>query len=692
MMIRNVAILIPALNPDEKLVALVEKLKSIGLVNILVIDDGSDNGSSQEVFKKVQSCRVDVVSHKVNRGKGAALKTGIAYLKENQPEVIGVVTADADGQHTPEDILKVAVTMAAADKIVLGTRDLSRAEVPLTSKIGNTFSAIYYRLKTGKVLKDTQTGLRGIPAKYFDFALGVDGDRYEYEMRFLEKMNEREIAYQTVDIETIYEKDRVTHFRTVSDSITIYKSFFKNIASSMLSAGVDIAGFFLGVNLGLSIFLATTVARVISGVFNFSLNKIWVFEKKDSHNTRSESLKYMALFLVQMVLSSILTNAVSSLLTFSSGLLISKILVDCLLFVTNYIGQRHWIFPSNSRKKIRKNSMKNKHTFAYLYSIVLFVFTAWSLLDTFVIADRIAVVDASAANTSIYAELDSAVATNESQAAVVTDNSTSVTSNSSADTTVTDESETISDEPIITDYSYQDANIQITINVIREYNTDIYIADVVISDIAYLKTALANNTFGRNIKDTTSSMAEEHDAILAINGDYYGFRNSGFVLRNGVLYQSTARSSSSEALVINADGSFEIVNEAATDAQALYDEGALQIFSFGPGLIEDGVITVNGNSEVSQSKTSNPRTAIGMIDPLHYIFLVSDGRTSDNAGLSLLELAEVMQEYGCTVAYNLDGGGSSTMVFNGQVINNPTDGRSYGERNVSDIIYIGGSL
>jgi len=89
---------------------------------------------------------------------------------------------------------------------------------------------------------------------------------------------------------------------------------------------------------------------------------------------------------------------------------------------------------------------------------------------------------------------------------------------------------------------------------------------------------------------------------------------------------------------------------------------------------------------------SNPRTAIGMIDKLHYIFLVSDGRTSQSAGLSLLELAEVMHEYGCTVAYNLDGGGSSTMVFNGQVINNPTDGHSFGERKVSDIIYIGGQL
>ncbi len=145
--------------------------------------------------------------------------------------------------------------------------------------------------------------------------------------------------------------------------------------------------------------------------------------------------------------------------------------------------------------------------------------------------------------------------------------------------------------------------------------------------------------------------------------------------------------------MINAVGSFEIVNEASSDAQALYDAGALQIFTFGPGLIEDGEITVTEDSEVSQSRSnSNPRTAIGMIDELHYIFLVSDGRTSQSEGLSLLELAEVMQEYGCTVALHLDGGGSSTMVFNGQVINNPTDGHSFEERNISDIVYIGGSL
>jgi putative flippase GtrA len=346
MSLENITVLIPALDPNHKLVDLVKELNQIGLVNVVVIDDGSEN-SSQAVFDEVQRYGATVCHHEHNRGKGAALKTGIASIKENQPHVIGVVTADADGQHAPKDILKVAKALATDSTIVLGTRDLFRPDVPLTSKIGNLFSAIYYKLKTGRLLKDTQTGLRGIPARYFDFALSVEGDRYEYEMRFLEQMSERNIAYHTVDIETIYEKDRVTHFHALSDSYVIYKTFFKNIASSLLSAVVDITSFMLLVHVGNGIFSATAIARVISGVFNFSLNKIWVFEKKDSHNTRNESLKYLALFITQMIFSGLLTGALSDVLNFDSGLLISKILVDCFLFVTNFIVQRFWIFPSN---------------------------------------------------------------------------------------------------------------------------------------------------------------------------------------------------------------------------------------------------------------------------------------------------------------------------------------------------------
>jgi len=684
MILENIAILIPALNPNHKLVNLIEELNQIGLVNIVVIDDGSES-SSQIVFDEVQTYGAKVYRHKHNRGKGAALKTGIEYIKNNQPHSIGIVTADADGQHAPYDILKVAKALAAGNTIVLGTRDLSRPGVPLSSKIGNLFSAIYYKLKTGRLLKDTQTGLRGIPAKYFDFALNVAGDRYDYEMRFLEQVSEKNIAYRTADIETIYEKDRVTHFRTVSDSYTIYKSFFKNIASSLLSAIVDILSFMLLVQVGNSIISATAIARVISGIFNFSLNKIWVFEKKDSHNTTNESLRYLALFITQMFFSGLLTEMLSSVLNFDNGLLISKMLIDCSLFVTNFIVQRFWIFPSN---KFRYNKMKNKHTFAIFYTTILIIVTIWSLLDTFVIVDKVAAVDETLANTRIYTDLENDYSSSGSSDSTLNESST----NSVLDSASDNGSDSNSDAPVITDYSYQDSNIQITVETVREYNTDIYVADVVVSDVAYLKTALANNTYGRNIKETTSDMADEHDAILAINGDYYGFRNAGFVIRNGVLYQTTARSGNNDALVINADGSFEIIDEGSSDAQTLYEEGALQVFTFGPGLIEDGETIVTDNSEVSRSMRSNPRTAIGMIDKLHYIFVVSDGRTSQSAGLSLLELADVMKAYGCTVAYNLDGGGSSTMVFNGEVINNPTDGHSFGERKVSDIIYIGGYL
>lgn len=240
--------------------------------------------------------------------------------------------------------------------------------------------------------------------------------------------------------------------------------------------------------------------------------------------------------------------------------------------------------------------------------------------------------------------------------------------------------------PVITENSYQDENISIIITMVHKYDTTIYIADIRLSGVAYLKTAFAQNTFGRNIKQTTSAIAEESGAIFAINGDYYGFRDSGFVIRNGVLYRANG---DNEALCIDGSGNLSIIDESSTDAKALIDAGVLQVLSFGPALIEDGQIKVTSNSEVGQSMNSNPRTAIGQISALHYICIVSDGRTTASAGLSLLQLAQELKDQGCTVAYNLDGGGSSTMWFNGQVVNVPANGKSSSERSVSDIVYIG---
>jgi exopolysaccharide biosynthesis protein len=241
-------------------------------------------------------------------------------------------------------------------------------------------------------------------------------------------------------------------------------------------------------------------------------------------------------------------------------------------------------------------------------------------------------------------------------------------------------------DPVIGDTSYTDDRISITIETIRRYDTTIFVADITIHNPAYFRTAFAGNTFGRNISKTTSSLAEEHRAIFAINGDYYGFRENGYVLRNGVLYRAAGRNS---ALLMDMAGNLFCKNEA--DISADDTDVAWQIWSFGPPLVTDGKPVVTGTSEVTgRSAPSNPRTAIGQAGPLHYIAVVSNGRTPGDQGLSLLQLAELFSERGCSTAYNLDGGGSSCMVFNGRVLNNPTTyGSRIAEREISDIIYIG---
>ena len=235
---------------------------------------------------------------------------------------------------------------------------------------------------------------------------------------------------------------------------------------------------------------------------------------------------------------------------------------------------------------------------------------------------------------------------------------------------------------------YKDDNIEISLKKYRQYDTDIYVADIIVSDSSYLKTAFASNSYGKNVVDKTSNIANSNNAIIAINGDYYGVQEAGYVLKGGVIYRNTKRNNQ-EDLVIYEDGTFEIINENDISLEKLVNNGAYNILSFGPGLINNGVITVDENTEVDKSMQSNPRTAIGMIDNNHYVFVVSDGRTSASEGLSLFELATFMNSLNCDIAYNLDGGGSSTMYFNGSVVNNPTTNGRIKERSVSDIVYIG---
>ncbi len=306
---------------------------------------------------------------------------------------------------------------------------------------------------------------------------------------------------------------------------------------------------------------------------------------------------------------------------------------------------------------MKNNVKKRRNYWPLIYGILLTAYTVFALLEAFVLPSDIVQVED------------------------IKKQSSSASNN---------EDDNIKSEPVITETSYKSNNISITITTLRRYETQVYVADIVLKDISYLQTAVAKGTFGRNIKDTTSAMAKENDAILAINGDYYGFHDRGYVMRNGYLYRETKhRSRDYDDLAIYEDGHFEIFYESQYKAEEIADAGAVQIFSFGPGLVKNNKVIVGKNSEVTYALQSNPRTAIGEIEPLHYVMVVSDGRTEESEGLTLYELAQVMEELGCKTAYNLDGGGSSTMWFMGRVVNCPTDGKKSGERRISDIVYIG---
>ncbi|KAF0223397.1 MAG: putative Exopolysaccharide biosynthesis protein [Erysipelotrichaceae bacterium] len=311
--------------------------------------------------------------------------------------------------------------------------------------------------------------------------------------------------------------------------------------------------------------------------------------------------------------------------------------------------------------------MKKLIKIPLLYAVAMSVFlttcTAFVLLDAFVLSSSAIVIDEKPIvcddeNTDVVKEVD---ATTDSY----TESATSTTIYKS-----------------------------ISIEIITYEGATLYIADIKLSNPQYLRSAFAKDTYGKNIRQYTSDIAENHNAILAINGDYYGYRSVGMVIRNGVLYRDVPRTGAdTRALLIDDKGNFEIFEEGSETGKALVDRGILQAWSFGPVLVENGEIaTADISSQNWVSSSKNPRVGIAQIGPLHYMFIVADGRSTLSTGVNLTQLAQVFKDRGAKIAYNLDGGGSATIWFNGKVINKPTyDGQGVYERGVSDIVYILGN-
>lgn len=351
---QQAVILIPSLEPDERLPAYIQKLKEGGFAHIVVIDDGSSE-KYQPIFEEVDAVDDTVVlHHEVNKGKGVALKTGYRYIMENLPDITGVITADADGQHTVTDCLRLAEQLEKGKRaLYLGSRDFSLENVPPKSRSGNRITSVIFKLLYGQYLPDTQTGLRAFRKEELAFMAEVEGERYEYEMKVLIACSRARIPMIPITIETIYENENEgTHFHPIRDSWRIYKvifgSFFKFMGSSLCCWALD-QGIFNLLNLAVFangeknsptiILISTAIARVISATVNFLINRKFVFGKRG--NAGKSFIRYTILCVAVMLLSAGGTWLLSQTGMSST---IAKLITDALLYFVSYRFQERWVF------------------------------------------------------------------------------------------------------------------------------------------------------------------------------------------------------------------------------------------------------------------------------------------------------------------------------------------------------------
>ncbi len=364
---QDVAILIPSYQPNGKLPPYVKALKDAGFAKIVVVDDGSGEAYST-IFNSLTADggdTVHVIRYEPNHGKGYALRTGMQYLLDQCPACAFVVTADSDGQHTVPDSLRMAEAMHTdGSGLLLGSRDFSLAHVPAKSRMGNRITTAVFHALYGKKVVDTQTGLRAFGRELLPRFLQTGGDRYEYEMNQLIDCSIDRIPIRALPIETVYENNNEgSHFDPVRDSWRIYKviftRFFHFIAASMLSFLVDYGLFLLLNNVLLAhtpqlegyvsllffrviarIGLAALLARIVSSVFNYFVNRKFVFSSREGFV--STFLRYACTVLVIVGLSAWLTSNLHVWLGVSDNIV--KVPVDILLFFLSYYIQRRWVF------------------------------------------------------------------------------------------------------------------------------------------------------------------------------------------------------------------------------------------------------------------------------------------------------------------------------------------------------------
>lgn len=682
-MFNKICILIPSLNPDEKLMQTINGLKEVGFKNFVIVDDGSDAAHQANFPVSDQENNFIVLRHAFNKGKGAAIKTAFKFILKYSNTIEGVITVDGDGQHDPEDVKNCAeALLREGDKIVLGCRDFSLPHVPPRSRFGNKTTSFIFKTLCGIKISDTQTGLRGFPVKHLPFLLKVKGERFEYETNMLLKFKQAGIELFEVTIKTIYEEpgEHKSHFKTVRDSIRVYSFILGFWLSSTASAIIDLVLFYVinklcgGIFSGLSVLISTVIARAVSSFANFTINRSQVFDFDGS--SKKAVIRYYALAIPQMLVSAGLVSVLSMLFAANPEVkTVLKLVVDVILFFISYRIQQTWVFSTAvkkqkteeaPKKKLTAKNVINRSLISVGTAILLVVLTAFSA--GMVVAhgpsetmrDMLVLSAMQASATKWVPRLF----LSKEKVKEIVDNSYKI----NTDSIDVDDYVGAGDED-----EWKDAKNGTKLIFLQKPNFKAYL--LLVKDPTRVKVGVSSENFatatgGKRIFE----FAEKYNALAVINAgefsDVGGTGNGGQPI--GLTYSSGKKvwggNGNRTFMGFTKDNKF-VCYEGMTVSKA-EELGIRDAVCFQTGnllidhtLKEDGSIDkVNlhygdGNLGAAQ------RTAIAQRADGSVIMLVTDGRSASSIGATRNDVIDILVEYGAVSAGLLDGGSSSMMYY-----------------------------
>lgn len=676
-MFNQICILIPSLNPDEKLLKTIDGLKAVGFKNFIIVDDGSDVSHQGNFPKTDKENNFIVLRHSYNRGKGAAIKTAFKFILKYSTTLKGVITVDGDGQHDPEDVKKCAEALLEnGNKVILGCRDFSLPQVPPRSRFGNKTTSLVFKLLCGIKISDTQTGLRGFPIEHLPFMLKIKGDRFEYETNMLLKFKQAGIEFREVTIKTLYEEENhQSHFKTVRDSIRVYSFILGFWLSSFASSIIDLSLFYLlsklcgGIFGAFSTVVSTVVARAVSSFTNFTINRKTVFTYDGS--AKKSMLRYYMLAIPQMLVSAGAVTLLSMLFSANPEIkTVIKLIVDIILFFISYRIQQTWVFSTADKKEIngetkpmKKLTVKNivnRSLISVGTALLLIIITAFSAGFVVSYGPSKTMRDAlvlSAMQASATKWVPGLFLPKKTVEQIVADSHKINTDSIDVDEYVTDVDE---DE-------WKDAQNGTKLIFLQKPNFSAYL--LMVKDPKRVKVGVSSDNFasatgGKRIFE----FAEKYNALAIINGgefaDTGGMGNGAKPMGLTYSFGKKVYSDGLKRTFMGFDNNDKFICRESMTAKEADELGIRDAVSFQNGnlLIDnaDGKVNLHYGDN---NKGAAQRTAIGQRADGVVLMLVTDGRSASSIGATRNDVIDILVEYGAVSAGMLDGGSSAMMYY-----------------------------